>query len=205
MKYVIVDTDVFSDLLRGIDADTSGQHLVGAVPTLSFATVAEVYAGAASAGWGERRGGTLEEAIRRYLVAPYDVELARLWGRLRAQARSIGHPLGQAHQCNDLWIAATAIYYDAPPVDAKWQTFLRLSGARPLAVGGSGAAAVAWRGNLPPGPGGVQQIWGRARPSGVRGLCLGARFTLRVEISCFTPLSVMWRVYADQRWGVYGR
>ncbi|MGC4857050.1 hypothetical protein ACLQ24_27680 [Micromonospora sp. DT4] len=56
----------------------------------------------------------LDEAVRRYVVAPYDQELARLWGRLKAQAQSAGHALGQTAQTNDLWICATAIRYEAP-------------------------------------------------------------------------------------------
>lgn len=45
---------------------------------------------------------------------PYRLTVARLWGRLKAQAQLAGHALGQASQTNDLWVCATAIYYDAP-------------------------------------------------------------------------------------------
>lgn len=66
-----------------------------------------------------RRGGAsdelgLEAALRRYVIAPYDQELARRWGRLKAQAQNAGHPLGQTAQTNDLWVCATAIYHSAP-------------------------------------------------------------------------------------------
>ncbi|WP_341717531.1 type II toxin-antitoxin system VapC family toxin [Micromonospora sp. FIMYZ51] len=113
MKYTVVDTDAFSAIWQS-PSDHLIECLVGSAPILSFATVAELHFGAAKAGWGERRVLTLEEAICRYLVAPYDPELARLWGRLKSQAQKSGHPLGHATQTNDLWVCATAIYYDAP-------------------------------------------------------------------------------------------
>ncbi|MER7165323.1 type II toxin-antitoxin system VapC family toxin [Micromonospora sp. NPDC000207] len=113
MKRVLVDTDAFSVIWQGADEHLA-QQLVGSVPILSFASVAELHYGAAKARWGDRRVRGLEEAVRRYVVAPYDQELARLWGRLKAQAQSAGHPLGQAPQTNDLWICATAIRYEAP-------------------------------------------------------------------------------------------
>lgn len=61
-KYVIVDTDVFSYLLRRQNADVYQPHLTGVVPVLSFASVAELYSGAAQANWGEGRRRDLAEA-----------------------------------------------------------------------------------------------------------------------------------------------
>ncbi|MFK0234236.1 type II toxin-antitoxin system VapC family toxin [Streptomyces vinaceus] len=123
-----MDTDVFSDLLTGVNADQHRIHLTGKIPTLSFTTVAEVYFGATKAGWGERRLANLEESIRRYLVAPYDADMAKLWGKLKSQAHKQGHALGQAHQSNDLWIAATAIYYGAPLLTRNHKHFAGFPG-----------------------------------------------------------------------------
>jgi tRNA(fMet)-specific endonuclease VapC len=115
VKYVVVDTDVFSRLsFQGRDVEQYRRHLTGVIPVLSFASVAELHYGAAKANWGQRRRQDLEEAIRRYLIAPYNEELAKLWGTLKAQAVRNGHPLGAVEQTNDLWICATAIYHDAP-------------------------------------------------------------------------------------------
>ncbi|MER5453433.1 type II toxin-antitoxin system VapC family toxin [Micromonospora sp. NPDC002389] len=113
MKYTVVDTDAFSEIWQS-PSDQLLERLIGSTPVLSFATVAELHFGAAKAGWGERRVLALEEAIRRYLVAPYDPDLARLWGRLKSQAQKSGHALGHATQTNDLWVCATAIYHNAP-------------------------------------------------------------------------------------------
>jgi tRNA(fMet)-specific endonuclease VapC len=129
MKYVIVDTDAFSNLWQ--DAPTSqafATHLVGSVPVLSFTTVAEAHFGAAKRGWGQQRLDQLEQAIRRYLVAPYDDDLARLWGRLKAQAQRSGHPLGQNSQTNDLWICATAVYHNAPLLTLNRRHFANFPG-----------------------------------------------------------------------------
>lgn len=128
MKYVVVDTDVFSLLFRGQDVDVYSRHLDGAVPVLSFVSVAELHYGAAYAGWGERKQLALEEAIRRYVIAPYDEEMAKLWGTLKAQAVKAGHALGHNTQANDLWVCATAIYHDAPLLTANRRHFEEFPG-----------------------------------------------------------------------------
>src|SRR4051794_27901028 len=111
-SYVIVDTDVFSHLWQAKQISSNYTHaLKGAVPTLSFASVAEAHFGAAHANWGPARVGQMEAAMRRYVVAPYTTDLAVLWGKLKHQARKIGHPLGQPQQSNDLWVCTTAIFY----------------------------------------------------------------------------------------------
>lgn len=114
-KELVLDTDAFSVVFqkRG-NHESFARHLVGRVPILIFATVAELHFGASKAGWGERRVTGLEEAVRRYVIAPYDAKMPVLWGSLRAQAQSLGHALGADNQINDLWIATTAIYYQAP-------------------------------------------------------------------------------------------
>jgi tRNA(fMet)-specific endonuclease VapC len=128
VKYVVVDTDVFSRLYRGLDVEQYRQMLINSVPVLSFASVAELHYGAAAANWGERRRQALEEAIRRYLIAPYNEELAKLWGTLKSQAVRAGHPLGAAEQTNDLWVCTTAVYHDAPLLTANLRHFENFPG-----------------------------------------------------------------------------
>lgn len=108
--------------------DQYRRHLDDAVPVLSFVSIAELHYGAVSANWGERRQQALEEAIRRYVVAPYNEEIAKLWGTLKAQAVKAGHPLGHNVQSNDLWICATAIYHDAPLLTANRRHFENFPG-----------------------------------------------------------------------------
>lgn len=77
---------------------------------------------------GERRSSKVEEAIRRYLIAPYHEDIARLWGTLRARAAAQGHALGAPQQANDLWVCATAIYYDAPLLTGNHRHFANFPG-----------------------------------------------------------------------------
>ncbi|SDD03518.1 type II toxin-antitoxin system VapC family toxin [Actinokineospora iranica] len=116
-KFVIVDTDVFSNLWQGKPVPASFiAAMRDAIPVLCFATVAEAHFGAVNANWGTKRLTQLEAAMRTYAIAPYTPELAALWGRLKAQARKKGHPLGDARHTNDLWICTTAIFHQAPLV-----------------------------------------------------------------------------------------
>ncbi|MFY1702640.1 PIN domain-containing protein [Micromonospora sp. WMMA1923] len=111
------DSDLRDAVLDAMDQMVMAEGVADLEPngaTIRFASIAELHYGAAKARWGERRLRALEEAVRRYVVALYDQELARLWGRLKAQAQSAGHPLEHAAQTNDLWICATVIRYEAP-------------------------------------------------------------------------------------------
>ena len=100
---------------------------------LSFTTVAEAHFGAAKKGWSQRKVDQVDEALRRYVIAPYDDDLARLGGKLKAQAQANGHPLGQGSQSNDLRICATAIYHDAPLLTLNRRHFENFPGLALLA------------------------------------------------------------------------
>ena len=82
------------------------------MPVLSFVTVVETHFWAEK-DWGPNKMRNLEEAIRPYVVAPYDEQMAPLWGRLKAQALRAGHALGAAEQTNDLWLCTIAIFHQA--------------------------------------------------------------------------------------------
>ncbi|MCY3585527.1 MAG: type II toxin-antitoxin system VapC family toxin [Acidimicrobiales bacterium] len=78
---LLVDTDVFSFLrLRSEEADDFRGIVDGRLLVLSFATVGEVYFGAAKAGWGQRRLAALESALGHYTVLPGTREIARRFG-----------------------------------------------------------------------------------------------------------------------------
>ena len=81
--------------------------------------------------WGIAQSRRLEEnraALRALLAAvqviDLDAEVARQYGRLRAQLRSIGQPIGP----NDLWIAAHALALDVPLVTPNLSEFSRVPG-----------------------------------------------------------------------------
>lgn len=122
---VVVDTDVFSFIF---DRDRRGElyrpHLEGRLVALSFQTVAELWSGALWAHWGSPRSQRLDAEIRRYVVIPYHEEMARIWGRVVAERRQIGREI----KAGDAWIAATALWADAPLLTHNHRDFTDISG-----------------------------------------------------------------------------
>ena len=105
---VLLDTNVISFLLKGDNrADVYAPYLEGKVLALSFMTVAELYQWSAMRNWGERRIKALEDALKEFVILPFDIELCRWWGRIRAVRRAKGRPISS----QDAWIAATALTY----------------------------------------------------------------------------------------------
>jgi len=103
----LVDTDVFSFVFKNhTRAQDYLPHLTGRL-CISFITVGELYFWAEKRNWGETKRAALEERMKRFVVLKYDVEVARAFGRLRADMERNGHQGG----INDLWIGATALAY----------------------------------------------------------------------------------------------
>jgi predicted nucleic acid-binding protein len=101
------------------------QRLQDALLAISPFTIAEVRAGWAIAGWGERRIVEAQHELDLYLQIPLDPTIVDEWARLRAHARSMGHD-GISH--NDLWIAATACARSIPLVACDGD-FAKIRGA----------------------------------------------------------------------------
>jgi tRNA(fMet)-specific endonuclease VapC len=111
MNPCIVETTLASMMLRRDSRVAFYQpHLVGAVATLSFQTVAEMRQGALDANWGAARRRDLEEFFRRFTIAPYSDVMASEWARIRSDGSRNGRRLEVA----DAWIAATAAALNAP-------------------------------------------------------------------------------------------
>ena len=79
-------------------------HMRGQILALSFQSVAELWAWAEEKNWGERERRRLEGFLRRFLIIPYDAELAKVWARVSVLCRKQGRRL----EAGDAWIAATA-------------------------------------------------------------------------------------------------
>ncbi|NUT53556.1 MAG: PIN domain-containing protein [Saccharothrix sp.] len=127
-QYIILDTDAFSTLaMQRPRADSYAAVLVGKVPALTFTSVGEVYFGAYKANWGTSRVSKIEAAMRMCVVLPYDENLPKIWADLKRAAHRSGHPLGQSTHSNDLWIAACAVYYDAPLLTGNARHFRDLA------------------------------------------------------------------------------
>ena len=78
--------------------------------TLSFQSVAELFAWAEESRWGPEQRASLDAFLGRFLVLPCDVELARVWARVMTHSKRLGRRL----ESGDAWIAATALHWEIP-------------------------------------------------------------------------------------------
>jgi tRNA(fMet)-specific endonuclease VapC len=110
MAVVLLDTSVASLFMphraRGAVRALYEPYLIGNTLGLSFQSVAEIWKLAVGRRWGQRRRDELEAFLRRFLIIPYDYELARVWARLSVEAERVGRRL----ESGDAWIAATAVH-----------------------------------------------------------------------------------------------
>jgi tRNA(fMet)-specific endonuclease VapC len=110
MAVRIVDTDVYSYLHQQNPAMglLYKPHLDGHTITLSFITVGEQYAGyekqIVRKNWDVARLAELEVRFRSVVIIPYDIEVCRTFGNLKATLEIAGRSVAP----NDLWIAACA-------------------------------------------------------------------------------------------------
>jgi len=85
-------------------------HTTGSILALSFQSVAELWSWAEENDWGERQRAGMEDFLRKFLVIPYDFELAKVWARVNAQCKKKGRRL----EAGDAWIVATAVHRGIP-------------------------------------------------------------------------------------------
>jgi predicted nucleic acid-binding protein len=111
MDAVLLDTDVFSFLSK--PGDSRGElyrpHVKGKTIALSFISVGELYVWTVRRKWSASRIAALERHLQNLLVVPYDLELCREYGRVKASL-----PSGRVVAANDLWIATIAIRHSLP-------------------------------------------------------------------------------------------
>src|SRR4051812_7235087 len=100
----LIDTNIVSMSFR---RDTRylqyRPHLVGRDLAVSFMTVAEMYEGAALAGWGSRKWARLALHLQSFFVISSDDDVCRWYATARASRRT------QPISVNDALIAATAL------------------------------------------------------------------------------------------------
>ena len=129
MSTLLLDTNIVSYQMRGHTlADAYRPLLAGNVLAISFMTVAELYEGARRAAWGARRIGSLESAIRAYVIIPFTVDTCRHWADVRVSRRS------QPIASDDAWIAATALAHDLPLVRHNPNDFAGIAHLRILTL-----------------------------------------------------------------------
>jgi tRNA(fMet)-specific endonuclease VapC len=136
---LLVDTDVYSYVTstnprRGAPYKP---HLEGQTIALSFITVGEQYAGyekqIQKGQWPASLVQRLESELAKVTIVPYDVEICRTYGRLKAQLKN---PDGSARTValNDLWIAACAVRHALPLVTNNARHFANIPGLKIITV-----------------------------------------------------------------------
>lgn len=114
MSTVLLDTTVASLLHPKKKQDALRAqyepHMQGQILALSFQTVAELWSWAEDNDWGSKPREGLERFIQRFLVIPYELELAKTWAQVSTHCKRIGRRL----QAGDPWIAASAVRFRVP-------------------------------------------------------------------------------------------
>ncbi len=125
MDAVLLDTDVFSYLMKPKDtrADAYRPHVKGKTVAISFITVGELQFWAEKRKWSAKNRQNLEERLKAVVIVPYDAELCRTFGRVRASL-----PKGFVVATNDLWIASCAIRQAIPLISNNRKHFERIPG-----------------------------------------------------------------------------
>lgn len=64
--------------------------------------------------------------IHRFVVIPYDHEIAQHYGEIIAHRKCVGQPIS----CADAWIAACALRHDIPLVTHNTKDFVDIPGCK---------------------------------------------------------------------------
>jgi predicted nucleic acid-binding protein len=126
MPYLF-DTDAISELLKPRPAPAYVQWLTE-LPRdqqlTSAVVIGELYRGAFRSQARDRHLKNIEQRVLPTVtVLPYDVAVARVYGRIRAELEGQGRPLADA----DLQIAATALHYELTLVTGNLRHYERVS------------------------------------------------------------------------------
>ncbi len=124
---VMVDTNVVSYIMKGTkEAKAYVKHIDNRLVAVSFVTVGELYYGAENRNWGMEKRKMLENAIRNYVVVPYDHEIAKTFGKIVVERQRQGLPIS----FHDAWIAACAVRHGVPIVTHNAKDFVNISGLK---------------------------------------------------------------------------
>ena len=108
---IVLDTNIVSFIFGGDDrARYYLERIQARRAIISFQTLEEMWYGAYSNGWGERRRSELARYLDQYETVWTNHELTQTCARLRSERRSAGREMPMA----DAWIAATAIMLECP-------------------------------------------------------------------------------------------
>jgi|ERR1051326_3544682 tRNA(fMet)-specific endonuclease VapC len=114
MSTVLLDTTVASLLHPKKKGNTLRAryepHMQSQIMALSFQSVAELWSWAEENNWGAKQRAGLDIFLQRFLIIPYDDDLAKGWAKVETHCKRIGRRL----EAGDAWIAATAVRYKIP-------------------------------------------------------------------------------------------
>jgi tRNA(fMet)-specific endonuclease VapC len=114
MSTVLLDTTVASLLHPKKKVNTLREkyepHMQSQILALSFQSVAELWSWAEENNWGTKQRDGLAVFLQRFLVIPYDDDLAKAWAKVETHCKRMGRRL----EAGDAWIAATAVRYKIP-------------------------------------------------------------------------------------------
>lgn len=110
MRYVVLDTDVASGVIKRRLSGPLAAKLTGKAWCVTFITFGELWQWAEQRSWGRRTRDELEQWLDRVIVLDSDEVNSRVWGRISANARRRGRP----RPPNDTWIAACCIARNLP-------------------------------------------------------------------------------------------
>lgn len=126
MDAVLLDTDVFSYLTKAGDprGDAYRPHIKDKTVAVSFVTVGELHFGAEKRKWSAKTLKAFLERLKAVVVVPYDMELCKTYGKLKASLASSGITVAD----NDLWIAACAVRHSIPLISNNRKHFDKIPG-----------------------------------------------------------------------------
>jgi tRNA(fMet)-specific endonuclease VapC len=108
---LVLDTDVASYLFKNSPRAIPFRPLLkGKRLALPFVSVAELFKWTIRRAWSPPKVEQLETALRRYVVIPYDRDLAWAWARTVAACEDAGRPMAPS----DAWVAAAALRHELP-------------------------------------------------------------------------------------------
>ncbi len=100
MNASLLDTNVISYIFKKDSrAEPYEPYLKGRILCLSFMTIAELFQWSAIRNWSERRIQKMEQELQKYLIFPFDINICRLWGQIRADCRKLGQPISPQDAC----------------------------------------------------------------------------------------------------------
>jgi len=119
MRYVVLDTDVASRIIkRQLDGPLAAR-LTAVAWCVTFVTVGELWQWATMRSWGRRTREGLEDWLSGVVKLDSDLVISREWGRISADARRRGRP----RPANDTWIAACCLVHGLPPATLNRKDF----------------------------------------------------------------------------------